>query len=194
MTVRLALDSSLRVPSCAVSTPEGIFPSTGTDDPVGGFARIINECLRMAGIQVSEIDEIVSGVGPGSYMGVRTALTTANVLGFALCKDVRGVLSVDSLVANAPEGRNTVAVPAGRGRWFVAKYDRQASEYRRRFGPCLVDSAPIEAWRADPPGVADTGSAVLDATGVLTVAEDHRYLLTPQGSLLRPFMSTTPEG
>jgi tRNA threonylcarbamoyl adenosine modification protein YeaZ len=179
MTVRLGLDASLRVPSCAVSGGGEIALATAVGRPVENFPEVIREALRQAGLQLGDVDEFVACVGPGSYMGVRSAVVTANALALAVDRPVTGVLSVDALVVTAPaHPAPTVAVPAGRGRWFVATY-RWAGELLQRDGlPRLVDQAGAGAWRASEQNTDTTDGIQLSAHGAVLVAERHRHLAT----------------
>lgn len=179
MTVRLGLDASLRMPSCAVSTSRETALATAVGRPVEDFPKVIRKALRQAGLQLGEVDEIVTCVGPGSYMGVRSAVATANALALAVDRPVTGVLSVDALAVTAPVGSApTVAVPAGRGRWFVATY-RWDGELLQRDGlPQLVEQVEPDAWRASESKTDTTTGILLSALGVAVVAERQRHLAT----------------
>lgn len=179
MTIRLGLDASLRIPSCAISWNHRVALATAVGNPVENFTQVIREALREAGLQLGDVDEIVACVGPGSYMGVRTAVSTANALALAVGRPVTGVLSVDALAVTAPSrAAATVAVPAGRGRWFVAAY-RWTGEMLQRDGPPqLVDQAGPGALRADERTSSTTDGIRLGADGALIVAERQRHLAT----------------
>lgn len=181
MMVRLGLDASLRVPSCAVSAGGEIARAIAGGRPVEDFPMVIREALQQAGVQLGQVDEIVVSVGPGSYMGVRSAVATANALGLAIDRPVTGVLSVDALaVMTTLRPAPTVAVPAGRGRWFVVSY-RWVGELLYRDGlPQLVDQAEPEAWRASEPNTdsATATGVVLSAHGAVVVAEQQPHLAT----------------
>ncbi|MNO75202.1 tRNA threonylcarbamoyladenosine biosynthesis protein TsaB [compost metagenome] len=57
----------------------------------------IDEALSSAGIRKNELDAIAVGVGPGSYTGIRIAVTTAKTLAWALKLPVYGVSSLEAL-------------------------------------------------------------------------------------------------
>jgi tRNA threonylcarbamoyl adenosine modification protein YeaZ len=179
MTVRIALDASLRIPSCAISANGEIALATAEGNPVEGFPQVIREALRTAGLQLGDVEEIVACVGPGSYMGVRTAVTTANALALAAGCQVTGVLSVDAVAVTAAAGAaRTVAVPAGRGRWFVAEYHWDGETLHRDGLPKLVDDVEPDAWRVSEPTAEPSEGPSLSAHGVLLVAERQRHLAT----------------
>jgi tRNA threonylcarbamoyladenosine biosynthesis protein TsaB len=153
--------------------------ATAIGRPIEHFPRVIREALRRSGVKLGEVDEIVACVGPGSYMGVRSTVATANALALAVDRPVTGVLSVDALAVTAPRRSSTmVAVAAGRGRWFVASY-RWAGVLLHRDGlPQLVDRAERYAWRASEPETDVKDGIRLSARGVVTVAERQRHLAT----------------
>lgn len=57
----------------------------------------IDEALSAAGITKRELDAIAVGVGPGSYTGIRIAVTTAKTMAWALKLPVFGVSSLEAL-------------------------------------------------------------------------------------------------
>ncbi|MNW51821.1 tRNA threonylcarbamoyladenosine biosynthesis protein TsaB [compost metagenome] len=57
----------------------------------------IDEALSSAGIRKNELDAIAVGVGPGSYTGIRIAVTTAKTLAWALKLPVYSVSSLEAL-------------------------------------------------------------------------------------------------
>ncbi len=70
---------------------------------------IISQTLAEAGMALNEIDRIVVAKGPGSYTGLRIAVTTAKTLALTLNAELVGVSSLEMLVPNAPQ--NGLVVP-----------------------------------------------------------------------------------
>lgn len=57
----------------------------------------IGDCLKAAGLAKQDLDGIAVGVGPGSYTGIRIAVTTAKTLAWSLRLPVYGVSSLAAL-------------------------------------------------------------------------------------------------
>ncbi|WP_125770369.1 tRNA (adenosine(37)-N6)-threonylcarbamoyltransferase complex dimerization subunit type 1 TsaB [Companilactobacillus furfuricola] len=74
----------------------------------------IQESLEKSGLNVSDIDRIAVAAGPGSYTGVRIAVTVAKTLAFTLAKPLVGISSLRLLAANGTDGKLIVAVEDAR--------------------------------------------------------------------------------
>ncbi|MBM6994347.1 tRNA (adenosine(37)-N6)-threonylcarbamoyltransferase complex dimerization subunit type 1 TsaB [Paenibacillus sp. DXFW5] len=57
----------------------------------------IGDCLEAAGLAKQDLDGIAVGIGPGSYTGIRIAVTTAKTLAWSLRLPVYGVSSLAAL-------------------------------------------------------------------------------------------------
>lgn len=65
---------------------------------------MIREVLASAGADLSEIDAIAVGQGPGSFTGVRIAVSVAHGLGFGLEKPVYPISTLAAMAFQAREG------------------------------------------------------------------------------------------
>lgn len=177
--VRLGLDASQRVTSCAVSRDGEIAAALTMDKPLENFTILIQNTVDAAGITLQELDEIVVCVGPGSQMGVRTTVVTGNALALALNIPVTGVLSTDALALAAPVfAPHRVAVSAGRRRWYVTEYDWADGKLIQTGELRLLDDIPegdIPVLRSD---CFDEDSARLCACGILKVAAGQEQLIS----------------
>lgn len=66
-----------------------------------GAMPAIEEVIKKAGIEASQIDAVAVSKGPGSYTGVRIGVTLAKTLAWSLQKPLVGVSSLKVLAANA---------------------------------------------------------------------------------------------
>jgi tRNA threonylcarbamoyladenosine biosynthesis protein TsaB len=85
---------------------------------------MVKAALDQAGLKREEIDCIAVGLGPGSYAGIRAAISLAQ--GWQLARNVRlvGVASVECLAVQAHQrgvrGRAWFAIDAQRGEYYFA--------------------------------------------------------------------------
>jgi tRNA threonylcarbamoyl adenosine modification protein YeaZ len=95
---------------------------------------LIEQTLRQARLEREEIECIAVGLGPGSYTGIRTAISLAQ--GWQLARGVRllGISSVEGLawqaLAGGLRGAVNLVIDAQRHEFYLARYeldDRSAS-------------------------------------------------------------------
>jgi tRNA threonylcarbamoyladenosine biosynthesis protein TsaB len=88
---------------------------------------MIQEGLRQAGIEREEIERVAVGLGPGSYTGIRAAISLAQ--GWQLARNVSllGISSADCLAAQARadglRGKIGVVIDAQRNEFYLAGYE-----------------------------------------------------------------------
>lgn len=72
---------------------------------------VIDEILKKAKIKLTELDRIAVAKGPGSYTGLRIAITVAKSLAWAQEIDLVAISSLKGLAANSLAGKNQLIVP-----------------------------------------------------------------------------------
>ncbi|KRM71516.1 tRNA (adenosine(37)-N6)-threonylcarbamoyltransferase complex dimerization subunit type 1 TsaB [Lacticaseibacillus brantae] len=90
----------------------------------------IDTLLQQSGLTVEDLNRIVVADGPGSYTGVRIAVTTGKTLAYTLGIDLVGVSSLAVLAANIRD-TSAVIVPvmdARRQNVFAGGYQWQAGQ------------------------------------------------------------------
>jgi tRNA threonylcarbamoyladenosine biosynthesis protein TsaB len=88
---------------------------------------LIEKVLAAAKIGRAEIECLVVGLGPGSYTGIRVALSIAQGWQLATGVKLLGIGSVECLVAQAQAekmfGRVNVVIDAQRGEFYLATFE-----------------------------------------------------------------------
>lgn len=119
---------------------------------------LIQKALEKGGMERGEIDCIAVGVGPGSYAGVRVAISIAQA--WQLASDIRllGINAADCLAAQAAmaglQGEIAIAIDAQRGEFYLACYEIRDQESRLR--------APVHLAGKDEVGrLAGAGRTIL---------------------------------
>jgi tRNA threonylcarbamoyladenosine biosynthesis protein TsaB len=145
----LALDTATPAVTVAVHDGTGVRAAATTVDARRHgelLAPQIARVLADAGVDRRELTEIVVGVGPGPYTGLRVGLVTARTLGAVLDTPVRGVCSLDVMAYEAAVTEPFVVVTnARRNEVYWAAYD---SARRRTDGPHV--SRPADAANQGP--------------------------------------------
>src|SRR6185312_3841517 len=126
----LAFEFSSPQRSVAVVQPGAFYEALGSNEP---FA-MIEEALRDAKLEREQIDCIAVGIGPGSYTGIRSAISIAQ--GWQLARPIKllGVSSAEAIAAQAQaegaRGRVHVIVDAQRGEFYIASYELATASAR----------------------------------------------------------------
>ena len=99
----LAIESSGLVASAAIVTEDTLlaeytvnFKKTHSQT----LLPMVDEIVRMVGLDLKEIDAIAVSAGPGSFTGLRIGSATAKGLGLALNKPVIPVPTTQGIAAN----------------------------------------------------------------------------------------------
>ncbi|HPJ24328.1 MAG TPA: tRNA (adenosine(37)-N6)-threonylcarbamoyltransferase complex dimerization subunit type 1 TsaB [Bacillota bacterium] len=83
---------------------------------------LLNEILQTEGIELNDLDEIIVGIGPGSYTGVRIGVTVAKMIGYLNHITVKTVSSL-ALIASASDSEIVIpAIDARRGNAFISTF------------------------------------------------------------------------
>ena len=128
MTI-LALEFSSPQRSVAVAHTGRVLGEVIETGTVEVFS-MIETALREAKLEREQVEIMAVGLGPGSYTGIRAALSTAQ--GWQLARGVRllGMSSVDCLAAQARAegifGRVNVVMDAQRNEFYLATYEISA--------------------------------------------------------------------
>ncbi|MFF2008221.1 tRNA (adenosine(37)-N6)-threonylcarbamoyltransferase complex dimerization subunit type 1 TsaB [Streptomyces sp. NPDC058195] len=120
----------------------------------------VDRVLADAGVRLDAVTDVVVGVGPGPYTGLRVGLVTAATFGSALSVPVHGVCTLDGLAYAAGlaglEGPFAVATDARRKEVYWARYENART---RSAGPAVDRPADIAGQLAGLP-VVGAGAAL----------------------------------
>lgn len=109
--------------------------------------NFIEKCLQTAGKNLADIDLFVSGIGPGSFTGIRISLNTIKTLAYCHQKPVIGINSLHTLAFqlfsnNSAEQFGKIPIismiNAYKNMVYVATYERQENGIKEVKGPEVI--------------------------------------------------------
>lgn len=172
----LALDTSnlpLSVAVIADGQPLAMIQTAKAKNHSATLMPAIDQALSYAGVELAAVTRIVVAMGPGSYTGVRIAITTAKMLAWTLKIPLYGVSSLAALTtAWRWQHTSPLIVPlidARRDCYFAGFYRWSAAE------PATVQSLQPDQYLAaaqivaQAQALASTGPIVV--TGQLTESQ-----------------------
>ncbi|MGW1377699.1 tRNA (adenosine(37)-N6)-threonylcarbamoyltransferase complex dimerization subunit type 1 TsaB [Streptomyces sp. NPDC002446] len=133
----------------------------------------VDRVLGAAGRKLAEVSDIVVGVGPGPYTGLRVGLVTADTFGAALGVPVHGLCTLDGLAyASGLTEPFVVATDARRKEVYWARY---ADARTRLTEPAVDRPADIADQVAGVPAVG-AGAVLYDTvfTGLRREGPEHQ--------------------
>ncbi|MBN1474096.1 MAG: tRNA (adenosine(37)-N6)-threonylcarbamoyltransferase complex dimerization subunit type 1 TsaB [Syntrophaceae bacterium] len=129
----LAFDTSSKTVSVAVLKNNDIIYEKTLDTGLNHSETIlpaIDRALRDSNLQINEIDLFACTLGPGSFTGVRIAVSTIKGMMLATLKPAVGVSALAAIALNVPYTKKMICavMDAGRGQVYTATfcYDKES--------------------------------------------------------------------
>jgi tRNA threonylcarbamoyladenosine biosynthesis protein TsaB len=141
----VGIESSTPQTSVAIGTELEIFGEVA----IAGKARqesiapALEQLLRWTGLELSQVEGVAVGVGPGLFTGLRVGVQTAKTLAHVLRVPIVGLGSLDVLAHGVREARRRIAavIDGRRGEVFFATYRTEPSGV-------IAESEPVVATPA----------------------------------------------
>ena len=142
MTISLAIDTSTSRTSVGI-VEDGLLIWSGYQDGATAHGPALPALVQEA-IAGHSVDEVVVGMGPGPFTGLRIGIAFARSFALARGIPVRGVCSLDAIAAQVDERDFIVTVDARRKEVYWARYieGRRSGEPAVNF-PSDVNGASI---------------------------------------------------
>jgi tRNA threonylcarbamoyl adenosine modification protein YeaZ len=140
-SVLLAVETSGRTGSVAVGIDEKIFEEITFSAPMRHSAELftsVETILAKIGKKTADIGQICITSGPGSFTGIRIAVTMAKMMALASKTTILAVNTMDVIAENASEyisrsgnniNRIATILDAKRKQFYVATYDRAGDQW-----------------------------------------------------------------
>lgn len=144
----LAVDSASRSSSAAIVGSDSVLAETTlvkNETHSRHIMGMIDGVLTVSGLDIRDVSAFAVTVGPGSFTGVRIAVSAVKGMAFATGKPVVGISTLDALAAPVSQSRNAVCamMDARRGEVYYARYACETGEMQKT-GPEQV-AQPAEA-------------------------------------------------
>ncbi|MGN6753915.1 MAG: tRNA (adenosine(37)-N6)-threonylcarbamoyltransferase complex dimerization subunit type 1 TsaB [Intrasporangium sp.] len=154
----LAIDTSTTAITVALHDGDRVVAEETTLDARAHAEHLapgIERSLSAAGARPDDVTDIVVGIGPGPFTGLRVGIVTGRTFGFALGLPVRGLCSLDALGHAAwlggHRGELLVATDARRKEVYAARYVLDDAAAARVAGPVVDKAVSLpDEWRAMP--------------------------------------------
>ena len=158
----LAIDTSTNWAGLALLTPDRLVGQHGW--PVGQqhgstIFTALTALLKACDVTLEAVEALAVAIGPGSFNGVRVAVTTAKTLAYVRGWPLVGCTTLDGIAQAAanrqpPAGQLLAVLEAGREELYMGWYDWK-SEARRvaRFGEVALTTVAELAARHDRPAL-----------------------------------------
>jgi tRNA threonylcarbamoyl adenosine modification protein YeaZ len=142
MSKTLAIDTSTSRTCVAIIEGETVLFS-GHRDGATAHGPSLPELVQEA-LAVSDVDEVVVGMGPGPFTGLRVGIAFAHTFALAREIPVRGVCSLDAIAAQVSDKDFIITVDARRKEVYWARYTNgsRVGDPAVNF-PADVSGAPI---------------------------------------------------
>jgi tRNA threonylcarbamoyl adenosine modification protein YeaZ len=120
----LAIDTSVGVSVAVLRSNGELTQSQTVDHGLQGelTAELISQVVTESGLEISEITDVVVGVGPGPFTGLRVGLVTAAVFAHAREIPIHGICSLDAIAFDYAKPC-VVVTDARRKELYWARYE-----------------------------------------------------------------------
>jgi tRNA threonylcarbamoyladenosine biosynthesis protein TsaB len=136
MSLILHIDTALPNASVCLSKDENIIAASHNEDLQSQASWLhvgINDMIKSSGFNISSLDAVSVCIGPGSYTGLRTGLSSAKGLCYALSVPLITVTTTEKLAFAVIEESVDLICPvidARRMEVFTATYDKNLNEVK----------------------------------------------------------------
>jgi tRNA threonylcarbamoyladenosine biosynthesis protein TsaB len=152
----LALETSGRIGSVALALDDRILATRQFEHGLQNAAKllpIIDDAMREQGWSPRDLQELYVSIGPGSFTGLRLAVTLAKTMALAMGVKIVAVPTLRVLVENAPpEAQHVIVVlDAKRDQVFTARFERRDDQSWIEREGAHLDALPAMLARAPRP-------------------------------------------
>ena len=142
----LILDSATNILYTALIQNDQVVYSSyvaGKNDHAKAILVEVEGAIQKANLELQDLDQVIVGYGPGSYTGVRMAVTVGKMICTLVPKIKLYTISTLVLMASGSKGKVLSTIDARRGNCFGCIFDTQNHQYTVEEG--LMEYSFLEA-------------------------------------------------
>ena len=167
----IIIDSATNVLYTALCEDEEILYESyvpGKQDHASVILVEVEKACQKAGIDLIQMDQVIVGVGPGSYTGVRMAVAVGKMLATLESHIKLYKISTLKLMASGLKGNVLSWIDARRGNCFGCIYNPQQDVYL--ICEALLEKSTLESQTYE--SIADENTYRVDPLRVIKLAEE----------------------
>jgi len=157
----IAIETSGRLGSAAIGRGDELISEMAFSGQMRHGAELFSTLERLLGqvnASAKEISQVYLTAGPGSFTGLRIAVTTAKMLGFAQQAKIIAADSMDVIAENISKcpkinGKELACIctilDAKKDFFYAGVFDRIGGRWHKCFGTEVVTSQQLLDWLAD---------------------------------------------
>ena len=146
---RLAIDTATKYVYLSLVLNDKEVDSVYEEGLNNHSVTIIPHLVRMLERQqwkLTDINEVIVGVGPGSYTGVRIAVTIAKMIGYLNNIKINRISSLALIASSVSSGTVLSCIDARRGNAFLGLFENTKTKLTRKTQDSLIN---IESYLTD---------------------------------------------
>jgi len=154
----LAVETSGRTGSVAIAEGEHLLAEAAFSEPLRHSAELfpaVSSLLSRFNKRPDQIQHVYISVGPGSFTGLRIAVTIAKIMHLANAAKIVAVYTSDCIAANAADYKGkklkkiATILDAKRGQFFIAAYKNSDGQWIKTLPDCLMTASQFAQKFAD---------------------------------------------
>lgn len=167
--IRLAIDTSTETCSVAIQTSNGQIVEASHSQSTHhaqAILPLIEGLLKKANLKLSDIQDILVSIGPGSFTGVRAGIATAQGLAYGLSIPIIPIGTLDLVALGThPVGMVHVVMDARMQQFYVASFEWVQGELMTKEAACLLSTPDLLNYlsrqRLDDAQLVGTGLSLI---------------------------------
>jgi len=143
-SLALALETSGRLGSVAIGSNNELSDEKTFSTPLRHSAELFNNTIKLLekfGKKPNQINHVFISIGPGSFTGIRIAVTVAKMMALAAHSQIVAVSTTDAMALNVDDSsikKIAAVIDAKREQFFIAAFERKNRIWQKVLPDCMM--------------------------------------------------------